>query len=78
MGRPSHPMRARAVQLMRAGLANPSEIAAAIGVDPGLVFKWRQRASIRTDEARVEHVRRLLNRQPRVVPVIDDPEAAPY
>lgn len=63
---------------MRAGLATPGEIAAAMGVDPGLIFKWRQRAGIRTDEARVEHVRRLLHRQPRSVPVIDDPDAAPF
>lgn len=78
MGRPSHPLRARAVHLMRAGLATPGEIAAAIGVDRGLVIKWRQRADIHTADARLEHVRRLMQREPRVVPVIDDPDAAPY
>lgn len=78
MGRPSHPMRARAVHLMRAGLATPGEIAAALGVDRGLVVKWRQRAGIHTHAARVEHVRRLMLRPQRVIPVIDDPDAAPY
>lgn len=78
MGRPPHPLRARALHLMRAGLATPSEIAAALSVDKGLVFKWRQRAGIRTDDARIDHVRQLLHRQPRPVPVIDEPDAAPF
>lgn len=78
MGRPGHPLKSRAVHLMRHGLASPHEIAAALGIAHNTAQSWRRRAGIRTDEARIEHVRGLLNRQPRIVPVIDDPDAAPY
>lgn len=78
MGRPSHPLRTRALHLMRDGLASPHEIAAALGVSYDTVQSWRHRARIYTDKARIDHVRQLLNRKPRAVPVIDDPDAAPY
>ena len=63
---------------MRAGLATPGEIAEAGEIDVDLVRNWRQRDRVDTHAARIDHVRRLLQRQPRVIPVIDDPEAAPY
>jgi len=63
---------------MREGLASPHEIAAALGISRETVQSWRQRAGIQTHEARVEHVRGLMHRKPRPVPVIDDPGAAPY
>jgi hypothetical protein len=63
---------------MRAGLASPHEIAKACGIGADLVRNWRARAGILTDEARVEHVRRLMERQPKPVPVIDEPDAAPF
>lgn len=66
------------MQLMRSGSATPGEIAEACGIDADLVRNWRHREGIDTHAARVEHVRRLIHRQPRVVPVIDDPDAAPY
>jgi hypothetical protein len=78
MGRPSHPLRTRALHLMREGLASPHEIAGALEISYETVQSWRWRARIYTDKARVEHVRRLLNRKPRAVPVIDDPDAAPF
>jgi hypothetical protein len=78
MGRASHPLRSRALHLMRDGLASPHEIAAALSIPCETVQSWRQRAGIRTDAARIEHVRRLLERKPRIIPVIDDPDAAPY
>lgn len=62
MGRPPHPLRARALYLMRAGLATPLEIARAIGVSRLLVMNWRARAGIDTGTARLARVRRLLNR----------------
>jgi hypothetical protein len=63
---------------MRSGLATPGEIAEACGVDADLVRNWRQRERIDTRAARVEHVRELMERKPRIVPVIDDPDAAPF
>lgn len=78
MARPSHPKRTRAVQLMRRGLASPLEIARASGLSVDTVMSWRQRAGIRTEDARIAHVRKLMERQPKPVPVIDDPDAAPY
>lgn len=62
MARPSHPQRARALHLMRAGLATPGEIAAALGISRWTVETWRRRARIWTDELRVAHVRKLLMR----------------
>jgi hypothetical protein len=78
MGRRPHPLRDRAVQLMRGGLATPGEIAEAEMIDADLVRNWRQREGINSHEARIDHVRRLMRRQPRTVPVIEDPDAAPY
>jgi hypothetical protein len=63
---------------MRSGHAQPGEIAAASGVNPDIVRKWRQRAGINTRETRIDRVRRLLEWKPKPVPVIDDPDAAPY
>lgn len=78
MGRTAHPLKSRAVRLMREGLATAGEIAAALDIPFDTVASWRRRTCIRTNEARVEHVRQLLLRQPRPVPVIDDPDAAPF
>lgn len=57
---------------MRDGLATPHEVAAALGISYQTVQSWRQRAGIYTAQSRVEHVKRLLHRKPRVVPVIAD------
>ena len=78
MARTSHPLRARALHLMSSGLATPGEIAEACGIDESLVYNWRQRAGILTRTARVAHVRDLMQRKPKPVPVIDDPDAAPW
>jgi len=78
MGRIAHPLKSRAVHLMRDGLATAGEIAAALGVPFDTVASWRRRAGIRTEQARIEHVRRLLERKPKPIPVVDDPDAAPW
>ncbi len=57
----SHPMRLRAIQLMRRGLATPTELAAALHVKPSLVRDWRRRAGkIDTAKARLHRVWDLL------------------
>jgi len=61
MARPAHPLRARAVYLMRRGLATPFEIAMAGDLEPSLVRTWRRRAGkIDTKAAREKRVRFLL------------------
>lgn len=63
---------------MRVGLATPGEIAEACGIDVDLVRNWRQRDGADTHAARVRRVRRLMMRRPKSVPVIDEPDAAPF
>ena len=54
-------MRVRSIQLMRRGLAAPSEIAAALHIKPSLVRDWRRRAGkIDTAKARRHHIWSLL------------------
>jgi hypothetical protein len=62
MGRKAHPMRDRALQLMRAGLATPREIARVLKIPPNTVENWRQRAALWTGELRDARVRKLLTR----------------
>lgn len=63
---------------MRRGIASPHEIAAALGISLDTVVSWRRREGLKIEAARIEHVRRLLHRKPRVVPVVTDPDAAPF
>ncbi len=56
----------------------PGEIAEACNIDPNLVRNWRQRAGINTRKARISHVLELMHRKPKPIPVIDDPDAAPF
>jgi len=62
MGRPSHPLHERAVGLMKRGLATPGEIARACGIPLEVVRSWRKRAAIWSEQARLDHVRRLMMR----------------
>lgn len=62
MGRKANPYRDRALQLMRAGLATPNEIALATSLSRKLVENWRQRAQIWTVDLRVARVRKLMIR----------------
>jgi hypothetical protein len=63
---------------MRTGQATPGEIAEACGIALGMVRTWRQRADLETRDARITRVRNLMLRKPKLVPVIDDPDAAPW
>lgn len=62
MGRRAHPLRDRAMQLMRAGQATPEEIAKAVDLLPATVQQWRRRAQICTHDLRIARVRRLMMR----------------
>jgi hypothetical protein len=63
MPMPSHPLRLRALELMRRGEATPGEISAATGIRIDLVRMWRWRAKLDTSVLRVVRVRRLMNRR---------------
>jgi DNA-binding CsgD family transcriptional regulator len=58
----AHPLRERALQLMRLGLATPGEIARACNLSINLVVSWRRRAAINTDNRRMVRVQRLMNK----------------
>jgi DNA-binding CsgD family transcriptional regulator len=60
MPTPPHKHRARAVQLMSAGLATPAEIAFAMGLSIRLVRSWRYRAKIDCQNKRMVRVQRLM------------------
>ena len=78
MARPAHPLRARALQMMRRGLATPSEIAAAGQISADLVRNWRARARITTEARRLAHVRMLLRRKPRIPAMSETDDDAPF
>lgn len=57
----AHPMRARAIQIMKRGQATPGELATALRIKPSLVRDWRRRAGkIDTAKARLHRVWDLL------------------
>lgn len=60
MPREVHPLRLRAIEMMRDGLAYPEEIAVVLAVPKETVRSWRRRAGVWTKEARLRHVSRLL------------------
>ena len=74
MGRPAHPLRDRAVQLMRRGLAMPREIADACGLPVRTVYQWRRRAELNVQHLRRAHVRMLMEKG-HVGDSVDRPEA---
>ena len=58
-----HPLRYRAIDMMRRGMAYPEEIAKVLDISPHTARTWRRRAGVSTREARLKYVRRQLFRE---------------
>ena len=65
--REKHPLRDRAVSLLKRGVVTPADLIA-YGMKPNTVWSWRHRAGIKSESARKRHVRSLLLRRLPGVP----------